>query len=145
MNGGVVSSSHVSAAPSSSEGGLFILFPDPSWGPSLGDSPAWTSLLWVLPVGYSSTLTTPVWVPSTESFRNRLLQSESPTGSTDCFNAGYPQGHSLLWATTCSAWGHPQAGSQFKILFTVHSNFKNCFDFSSSCNIPHSLNLNEVT
>ncbi|KAK4831466.1 hypothetical protein QYF61_017714 [Mycteria americana] len=51
--------------------------------PPTGDIPPQTSPAWVPPMGCSSSQTAPVWVlfHRVQSFRNRLLQRGSPTGS----------------------------------------------------------------
>lgn len=95
----VVSSSRaVSAAPSSSEGGLLMVLPCSSVG-SLLQEIILHGLL--LPLGCSSALIAPAWVSSMEC---------SPSGK-GCSNLGVPQGHKS-WQQTCFREGSSFHGAR---------------------------------
>lgn len=76
--------------------------------PLTGNSPPWTSSRPVPPTGCSSSQTAPLWVPPGHK---SCQQTGSSVGSSlhrcckELPNAGFPQGHSLLWASTCSSMG----------------------------------------
>jgi len=121
----VVSSSHVvSAAPASSGGGLLMLCPfssigslsrdtvlhkllqhesfpraaAPAWVPSTGCSPSGTGCSSVGPHGVTSPASkpAPAWAP---------LSTGPQVLPGACSSVGSPQGHSLLWVSTCSGLG----------------------------------------
>jgi len=98
--GAVVSSSHVvSAAPSSSGGGLLTLCPCPGVGPfprgavlQEQAAPAWVRH------GVTSPASKPAltWPP---------LSTGPQVLAGACSSMGSPRGHSLLWSSTCSGVG----------------------------------------
>ena len=102
--GVAVSSSHiVSASPSSSHSS-----PAPVWGTSQRRQ----FFTWVLPMGCSSSQTPPVWVrhgatsPASKPAPVWASLSVGPQVLPGaCSSASCPQGHSLLWASTCSSVG----------------------------------------
>ena len=127
-----VSSSHVvSAAPSSSGREGLTRFPLSSVGSIPWETVLHELLQRVLPMGYSSSRTAPAWVPSMGcSPSGADCSSVGPPrghkpcqqtcfgvgsslhGTTGpqvlpgaCSSTGFPRGHSLLWASTCSGVG----------------------------------------
>jgi len=115
--GVVVSSSHiVSAAPSSSRGGLLTLFPCSSTGSPQGHSllRSFTcSSIGSLPWGtVLQEQAAPAWVPRRVTSPARKPASAWAPLSTGlqvlagaCSSMGSPQGHSLLRASPCSVMG----------------------------------------
>jgi len=118
--GVTVSSSHiVSAAPSSSGGGLLTLFPYSSMG-LLPREMVLYKLLQCGSLPRAAVLqeqAAPVWFPhrvTSPASKPALVWAPLSTGAQvlpgACFSVGSPRGRSFFWASTCSGVGSlPQA------------------------------------